>query len=156
MITATHLHAMLIHFPIALLLVAFLSELIAAIFKSEFYKKVSLLLLILGTIGVIAAFLSGGSAGVGIEEGPLKIPMELHEQAANFSIWMACIAATFHTTIYFLNYKSAVTKAIGIVLFAVLIAAISRTAYLGGQLVYSHGAGVELVLPDFQNTSENN
>ena len=156
MISATHLHAMLIHFPIALLLVAFLSEVISAIFKSEFYKKVSLLLLILGTVGVIAAFLSGGAAGEGIEEGPLKIPMELHEQAANFAIWIACITVTFHTTIYFLNYKSAVTKAIGILLFAFLIAAVSRTAYLGGQLVYSHGAGVELALPDFENTSESN
>lgn len=156
MIAATHLHAMIIHFPIALLLVAFLSELIAVLLKNEFFKNVSLLLLILGTLGVIAAFLSGGSAGEGIEEGPLKIPMELHEQAANFSIWLACITATFHTTLYFLNYKSTLTKAIGILIFALLIAAISRTAYLGGQLVYSHGAGVQLALPDFGNASENN
>jgi uncharacterized membrane protein len=82
--------------------------------------------------------------------------MELHEKDANFAIWIACITATFHTTLYFLNYKSAVTKAIGILLFSFLIAAVSRTAYLGGQLVYSHAAGVELALPDFENTSENN
>ncbi len=156
MIAATHLHAMLIHFPIALLLVAFLSELSAAIFKNEFFKKVSLLLLILGSLGAIAAYLSGSSAGEGIEEGPLQIPMELHEQAANFSVWLACITATFYTTLYFLSYKSMLTKIIGILLFLLLIVALSRTAYLGGQLVYTHGVGVELALPDFGNTSENN
>jgi len=34
------------------------------------------------------------------------------------------------------------------------VSAILRTGYLGGQLVYKHGAGVELALPDFSNPDE--
>ena len=39
---------------------------------------------------------------------------------------------------------SAWTVVIGTVLCAGVVAGISRTGYLGGQLVYQHGAGVEL------------
>ena len=51
----------------------------------------------------------------------------------------------------FFKYKKGWVKFARIILFAVTIAAIARTGYLGGQLVYKHGAGVELALPDFSN-----
>ena len=41
MITAPHFHAMVIHFPIALLLAGFLSELIALFSKKQFFKNAS-------------------------------------------------------------------------------------------------------------------
>ena len=46
MITAPHLHAMVIHFPIALLIVGFLLELISILTKNLFFKKVSFYLLL--------------------------------------------------------------------------------------------------------------
>jgi uncharacterized membrane protein len=154
MLTPTHLHAMLIHFPIALLLVAFFSEIISLVLKKEFFKNVAFYLLILGTLGTVAAYLTGNAAGEGIEEGPLKIPMELHEQAATITLWLAIITAVFQITLFFLKYKTTFTRSIGIILFTALIAAVSRTAYLGGQLVYNHGAGVQLELPDFGNATQ--
>jgi uncharacterized membrane protein len=154
MFTPTHLHAMLIHFPIALLLVAFLSEIISLFLKKEFFKNVAFYLLILGTLGTVAAYITGNAAGEGVEEGPLKIPMELHEQAATITLWLAIITAIFQITLFFLKYKTTFTRSIGIILFATLIAAVSRTAYLGGQLVYNHGAGVQLELPDFENATQ--
>jgi hypothetical protein len=36
-------------------------------------------------------------------------------------------------------------------LFTAVIGAIARTGDLGGQLVYKHGAGIKLELPDFSN-----
>src|SRR5665647_518332 len=129
MITATHLHAMIIHFPIALLMAGFLSEVIALFTKKDFFRNASFYLLLLGAMGATAAYITGSYAGEGIEEGPLKAPMDLHEQAATITLWLA------------------------IILFTILAGAVSRTGYLGGQLVYSHGAGVELALPDFSDTS---
>jgi uncharacterized membrane protein len=72
MITAPHLHAMVIHFPIALLLAGFLSELIALVSKNPFFKNASLYLLILGTLGAIVAFVSGSNAGDGMTDGISK------------------------------------------------------------------------------------
>ena len=63
MITAPHLHAMVIHFPIALLMAGFLSELIALFSKKQFFKNASFYLLILGALGAIVAYVSGSYAG---------------------------------------------------------------------------------------------
>ncbi len=151
MIPATHLHAILIHFPIALILVGFLSEIIALLSKREFFKKSAFYLLLLGVLGVIAAYISGGYAGEGIEEGPLKIPMEMHEDAALITLWIAILTTFFQLVVTYFDYKKLWTQLVGLLLFLSLVGAVVRTGYLGGQLVYSHGAGVELALPDFNN-----
>lgn len=151
MISATHLHAMIIHFPIALLLIGFLSELLSLFIKNNFFKNTAFYLLLLGALGAIAAYASGNYAGDGIEEGPLKIPMELHEQAALISLWLAIITALFSVLIYYFKVQNAKAKWVGILLYALLAVSVARTGYLGGQLVFSHGVGVELALPDFNN-----
>ena len=53
MISATHLHAMVVHFPIALLMVAFLFELISFFYKKEFFRQSAVYLLILGMLGTV-------------------------------------------------------------------------------------------------------
>lgn len=152
MISATHLHAMIIHFPVALLMAGFLSEIIALFVKKEFFSQAAFYLLILGALGAAAAYLTGSFAGEGIEDGPLEKPMELHEQAATITLWLAIVTALFRSAVFYFQYKRVWVKWLGIILFAALAGSVSRTGYLGGQLVYSHGAGVELALPDFGNT----
>ena len=153
MISATHIHAMLIHFPIALLMTGFLSEVIALFSKKDFFKHAAFYLLLLGALSASAAYISGSYAGEGIEEGPLEIPMELHENAALVTLWLSIITAMFRVVVYYFKYNRTWTKWVGILLFTTLIGAITYTGYLGGQLVYAHGAGVELALPDFNNRS---
>lgn len=154
MISATHLHAMIIHFPIALLMAGFLSEIIAFFFKKEFFSQAAFYLLILGALGASAAYLTGSFAGEGIEEGPLKNPMELHDQAATFTLLLAIITALFRIVVFYFKYNRSWVKWVGILLFTALVGSVARTGFLGGQLVYSHGAGVQLVLPDFNNAGD--
>jgi len=156
MITSTHLHAMVIHFPIALLIIGFLSEIIALFIKKPFFSQAAFYLLLLGTLGTIASYLSGDAAGDGIEDGSLGKAIELHEQAATIALWLAIATSLVYLGIYFLNYSKKWAKIASIVLFTATIVAIARTGYLGGQLVYKHGAGVELGLPDFSNTDAEN
>ena len=149
MISATHLHAMVIHFPIALLLIGFLSELIGIIFKKSFFNQNAFYLLILGTFGTIASYLSGDAAGEGMEGGTLGKAIELHENAAVITLWLSIITSILYIGINYFKYSNKWIKMAIVVLFAAVIGGVSRTAYLGGQLVYKHGAGVELALPDF-------
>jgi uncharacterized membrane protein len=153
MISATHLHAMIIHFPIALLMAGFLFEVIALFIKKELFSQIAFYLLILGALGAAAAYLSGSSAGEGIEEGPLKKPMELHEAAATFTLWLAIGLALFRSAVIYFKYNQVWVKWLGIILFVALVGSVARTGFLGGQLVYSHGAGVQLALPDFGSSS---
>ena len=151
MISSTHLHAMVVHFPIALLLVGFLFETISFFYKKEFFRQSAFYLLILGMLGTVASYLAGNAAGEGMEEGALSKAMELHEQAATISLWLTIMTALVYAAIYFLKYKRTWLRIIAVLLFAGVIGSIARTGYLGGQLVYKHGAGVELALPDFSN-----
>lgn len=149
MITAPHLHAMVIHFPIALLLVGFLSEIIALISSKQFFKNASLYLLILGALGAIVAFISGDSAGGGMTDGLLQKPLGMHEEAALVTLWLAIITALAKTALYYFNYQKSWAYWTSFLLYALLIGSVARTAFLGGELVFKHGAGIELVLPDF-------
>ena len=107
MISATHFHAMAVHFPIAILMAGFLSELIEA--------------------------------------------TQLHEQAAAFALTPTVITAIFYLCNFIMKFSKSWVRITCIILFAGAVRAIVRTGYLGGQLVYRHGAGVELALPDFSN-----
>jgi len=142
---------MLIHFPIALLIIGFLSEIIALTIKKPFFRQAAFYLLIIGTLGTIASYLSGDAAGDGIEEGALGAALELHEQAATVSLWLTIITAIIYLCIYTFKYNKTWARTLSVILFAAVIGAIARTGYLGGELVYKHGAGVQLELPDFSN-----
>ncbi|KKM99661.1 hypothetical protein LCGC14_1145610 [marine sediment metagenome] len=149
MITAPHLHALVIHFPIALLLVGFVSELIALFSKHHFFKYASFYLLTLGAVGAIVAFVSGSYAGDGMTDGILQEPMELHEDAALVTLWLAIITAIVRASMLYFKYRKPWAQWASFILFAVLVGFVARTGYLGGQLVFKHGAGIELALPDF-------
>ena len=151
MITSTHLHAMLVHFPIALLLAGFLAELIGFFFKKPIFRQTAFYLVITGALGTIASYLAGNAAGEGIEEGPLGKAVEMHEQAATISLWLTIATALVYLAITIFKYKKSWARIVSIVLFACVVGAIARTGYLGGELVYKHGAGVQLALPDFSN-----
>ncbi|TXF78827.1 DUF2231 domain-containing protein [Chryseobacterium sp.] len=148
MISPTHLHAMVIHFPIALLLTAFLGEIIGLILKKTFLNQAAFYLLILGTFGTLIAYLSGDAAGDGMEGGSLGKAIMLHEEAAALTLWLAIITTLLYGALYFFKSHNRWYRIVGIILFATVIGSVTRTAYLGGQLVYRHGAGVELEISE--------
>jgi uncharacterized membrane protein len=146
MIFSTHLHAMLVHFPIALLLVGFLSEVLGLFSSKIFFRQAALYLLILGTAGVVAAFFSGDAAGSGMEEGSMGKALELHEQAAQFTLWLAVAAVLLRGGAELLKQHQKWVRIAAFLFFTLSTIAVARTGYLGGQLVFKHAAGVELIL----------
>jgi uncharacterized membrane protein len=141
------IHPMIVHFPIALLIVGFLAELIAVITKKEFFSKASFYLLILGTAGVITAYFTGHAAGEGISEsGMLKSALESHEGAATIALWVIVAAALFRIVIVFLKKDKGILKSAAFLLLLIGVLSIARTGYYGGELVYKHAAGVQINL----------
>jgi uncharacterized membrane protein len=61
-----------------------------------------------------------------------------------------------YIAIFIFKYNQRWAKILSVILFTAVIGAIARTGYLGGQLVYKHGAGVELRLPDFSDAELEN
>lgn len=136
---------MIVHFPIALLLAGFLSDLIYLTTKKPFFKTASLYLLVLGALGAVAAYLTGNAAGEGMDDGSsLSQAVEIHEEAALLTMVLSLVAAGFRLLIEFTKFKPKWGYAAAVVLFAFVIASVARTGFYGGELVYKHGAGVEL------------
>ncbi len=154
MISATHFHAMIIHFPIALVMAGFFSEILGMVTKRDFFKNAALFLLLLGAVGAIFAYVSGNLAGDGIEEGPLKNPLDLHKRAATVTLWLVVIIALFRVTVLYFKHSRRWVTWVSVLLFATLAGSVTITGYLGGQLVYKHAAGVQLALPDFGDFSD--
>lgn len=154
MLSATHLHAMAVHFPIALLLIGFFAEVLSLFMQQQFLRKAALCLLLAGALGTIASYLAGNAAGEGMEEGTLGKAIALHAQAATIALWLSVFTAFVYVALFYFRYNKNWARMVSIVLFAGVVGAIARTGYLGGQLVYKHGAGVELALPDFSSPDE--
>lgn len=153
--TASHLHVMVIHFPIALLIVAFLSELIGVLSKKQFFTNASFYLLILGSLGALVAYVSGSYTGDGITNGMFQELIEMHEKAGLITLSLAICTTLFKIVIYYFKIKKVWTPLVSLVLLGILVIAVARTAYLGGQLVFKNGVGIELALPDFGNLPAN-
>lgn len=152
----THLHPMIIHFPIALLIIGFLSDLLGLITKKNFFTQSGFYLLLLGTIGVVAAYISGDATSDGITEaGALKQSLETHEEAAAIAVWVVSITAIFRLVLVLFKDYRGILRMLSLTLFLVSVLAIGRTGYYGGELVYKHAAGVQLNLGLNYNTIEN-
>ncbi|GET28897.1 DUF2231 domain-containing protein [Prolixibacter sp. SD074] len=144
MIDISHIHPMLVHFPIALLLAGFFSDVLGLFVKKEFFTRAGFYLLILGTLGAIAAVITGHMAGDGIEAGALGQAVEVHEDAGTLTLWLALITSAFRIVlVWFKKYRGAL-KTLALVFFLATVLSVARTGYYGGELVYKHAAGVEL------------
>ena len=151
----THLHPMSVHFPIALLIVGFLSDIVGLLTKRDFFTQAGFYLFTLGALGVIAAFITGSQAGDGIvEEGALNQALETHEGVAELTIWVVSSAAVFRIALFLLKKYSGVLKMVSLALGLLAVMAIARTGYYGGELVYKHAAGVQLDLGFGTNSVE--
>ncbi|MFZ2322719.1 MAG: DUF2231 domain-containing protein [Ignavibacteriaceae bacterium] len=156
MLDLTHLHPMIVHFPIALLIVGFLADAIGLIFKKDFFIKAGLYLLIFGTLGVVAAYLSGNYAGAGVTEaGALKQALETHEEAATLTLWLMIGAALVRIAMVVLKKYVGVYRWVAFLIFFLGVLSIARTGFYGGELVYKHAAGVKFDL-GFGNLESSN
>lgn len=144
MFDTSHLHPMIVHFPIALIIVGFLSEVVGLLLKKDFFTKAAFYLLILGTLGVVAAYITGNIAGDGVSEtGQLKNALETHEDAAQLTLWLMVGAAVVRIALVWMKKFDGVFKYAALVLFLAGALSVARTGYYGGELVYKHAAGVQ-------------
>lgn len=147
MFDISHLHPMIVHFPIALLIVGFLFDAISLFTKKEFFSTAGFYLLILGTLGAVVAFFTGLNAGGGLSEaGSLKQALESHEGAAELALWLMVIAAVVRIALVLAKKYEGGFKYAALFLALIGVLAIARTGYYGGELVFRHAAGVQFNL----------
>ena len=138
MFTTSHLHPMLVHFPIALIAIGFLSELVYLFVKKEVcLTKMGYYLLMVGTIAACATWLSGNlfTSEMAGAAGDVR---ETHELFATITVILLIITSTLRSFSLFLKKETPIIKNIVFVLYALAAAGVSITGFFGGTLVYSY------------------
>ena len=138
MFSTTHLHPMLVHFPIALVVFGFIAEIAALYFKKEIYlSRMGFILLIIGTLSALAAWLTGTlfTSEMAGAAGAIK---ETHELFA--LITLGTLLATSILRIILQNKKneSIAFKRVAFVLYGCAAISVSITGFYGGTLVYNY------------------
>ena len=138
MFDTSHLHPMLVHFPIALVLFGFLFELASIIFKKETWlSKAGFYLLVIGTLAAVATWLSGFIFTSDMSGAAGKIK-ETHELFATVTIGLLLITSAFRIILMIREIQSAGLKWIGTALYALAALCVTFTGFYGGTLVYSY------------------
>lgn len=146
MFELTNIHPMIVHFPIALVIFGFIAELTGFATRKELFSKMASYLVIAGALGVIAAYISGNAAGDSIEEaGALGAAMELHEEAAKIAMIISAIAGSLKLGLLIIKKYEVIFKYVSAVAVMAAVIAISVTGHYGGELVYKHAAGVQII-----------
>jgi len=138
MFPTSHFHPMLVHFPIALVVIGFLAESASYFIKKEIcLTKVGFYLLIVGTLSALFAWLTGllftsemsGSAG--------KI-RETHELLAWITLGLLLLTSVLRIVIQTREKLSQNFKWLSFILYALSAVSVSVTGFLGGNLVYNY------------------
>jgi uncharacterized membrane protein len=146
------LHPLVIHFPIALLLIAPLFILVGAILKPQSgrpYLLAALVLMTLGTAGTWVAVSTGEAAGELAERNPeVSAAIERHEHLAELTRTVfTALTATFAVILLIPKFtKTTATRVFTTALPIVLLVAygagsalLANTAHQGGRLVHQLG-----------------
>ena len=141
---APNLHPLVIHFPIALIIVAAFADLVDSLFgRPQWLASAATTLFALGAAGAIVACLSGQQA---LET--VLMPGMAHPIVESHRTW--ALATTFYFSLLTLirvgaGYRAPLARRYRFVLLIaslVGVAGLQQTAERGGRLVFEQGVGV--------------
>lgn len=143
------LHPAVVHFPIVLLVLGTAIAVIAAFVPRGTLPLIAAALLALGAIGTIVGVQTGEREGEMIKETPaIEAILEEHEEWAERTQTVALIAAALAIGAVLTTKRwPKVGRTLGVVTAVGALAAsycVAEAGHYGGQLVYRHGAGVNL------------
>lgn len=141
--TLADFHPSLSHFPIALLISALVFEIVGQFNKRESFLHVALYVQALGVLGAAASVVSGEQAEEAVEHlAGIEAVLEQHERLGTASLWFGVALVALKLFLWKKNFLTAKWKPLLLVLSVVLAGLAGAAGKIGGQLVYTHGAGV--------------
>jgi uncharacterized membrane protein len=142
------LHPMVVHFPIALLIVVVLFDVAALFWPKAELARASLYLSAIAAVGAIGAYFSGEAAEEPVEHLPgIETLLERHEDLGKLLVIGAIAVLVVKLAFFWRRWHETVAgRAVQAFLGAALAVLVAATGYVGGQLVYEHGAGVRPVI----------
>lgn len=145
---APNVHPMIVHFPIALLFVGVLIDLIGLAFRERaFWRGAALIFYVGGALGALAAFLTGDAAADSV-----FLPTEAnallteHADLGKYTLWLFGAYALARTAAYVTKMDTRMPVRLGLTAVAAAgLILVWQTGEHGSQMVYRYGVGVEAV-----------
>ena len=136
------LHPALVHFPIALSLLALGFDLVARHPRARHWLDGAVALWIAAALGAVAAVLTGKAAHEdAVVPAAARALIKQHESLAELVMWLLLAFAAVRLVLAFKGwFRGALAWAL-IVVAAGLAGLVGYVGHLGGQMVFKHGVG---------------
>lgn len=129
---------MLVHFPIALIVVGFIFDLASIVYKKEAcFSTTGFYLLLLGTVASFSALFTGAlfTAEMTGAGGEVK---STHELFAWITVGILVVLSVLRIILKFRDVGNASLKWIAFMLYGLAAISVSITGFYGGTLVYNY------------------
>lgn len=137
MFDTSHIHPMLVHFPIALALLGMLLESLSMYKPDKFHYPCGEILLYFATLSAILAATAGSLFTPDFTLPQLAEAKNIHSTFAGIAVTLLCIASACYAGRYFLKRYSNSIRKVGFVFYLFAAIMVSVTGFLGGVLVYN-------------------
>ncbi len=132
------LHPSLIHFPIALVVIGAVAEVVYIGIRKPWLRFLGPILLTCALLGATAAYFSGTAAGDAAEhQGVPEKAVDQHEQAGIIAFAAIGLAAILSWATRPRDRGLQISATVAVIAAGITL----YTAHLGGRLVFVHGAG---------------
>ncbi len=140
---APNIHPLIIHFPIALLVVAVFLDVVSVWLKKDWLRNSTLMMYFFGTLGAITAYFTGRIAANSVNPSfQAELTMSKHSDWALYTVIFFSIYTILR--IVFKNKLNPENRIIHLAVLAVTVFGLFllvSTADLGGKLVFKYGVG---------------
>lgn len=138
MFDTSHLHPMIVHFPIALITAGFIADVVFLFLKSEkCLSKTGFYLMVIGALAAIAAWSTGQLFTSEPNQGEIVSVFVKHETGALITMILMIIGATFRIWLVIMKKEESQLKWIAFGFYLLAFAAVTYTGFMGGSMVYN-------------------
>ena len=149
------IHSLIVHFPIALLVVGVICDAIGIFNQRDFLLKTGYLLFSLGALTAIVAALTGDSAAELAQHiDNIAIDLDDHDTLGTVTTLLAVAITLIRTHLNFKKQFTGTIRYIYLILALIVAGLVCTAGYTGGHLVYHYGAGTNPVNKTLEIKSE--
>lgn len=142
MLNTDHLHPMIVHFPVALIIVGFIADVASLLFKNEkCLMKTGFYLMVLGTLATIAAWTTGQLFTEEPTQGEILKVFRKHETGALVTMVLMIFGSAFRTWLVYNKKEESSLKWISFGFYLLAAAGVAFTGLMGGTIVYNFMIG---------------
>lgn len=134
------LHPLLVHFPIVLLLLAFLTQILALLVWKKELSLITGILLLGGFAGAYLVSTIFHPHTGELSEAALQV-LDLHDQYADYTIWASGIALLLKAVSHFILKRKIWMEILVVAVIAGAVWSVSKAGHYGATLVHLHGVG---------------